>query len=136
MKKNLLLLVVIFFFFHITPLMAQQNEDIESAYIKNFLILKIYSHFLGYKVIYWTSRMDTASIYIPMTWFGSPNRKASLVYGRDASYPYLSVIWVNNEISHIKIYAYEDTNHYTWGVLPDSPDLESRFNQETIELTY
>ncbi|MBN1797153.1 MAG: hypothetical protein JW822_01160 [Spirochaetales bacterium] len=136
MKKYLFVLFIVFFFLHITPLAAQQNDDMESAYIKNFLILKIYSHFLGYKVVYWTSRMDTASIYIPMKWFAGVERKAVLVYGRDASYPYLSVIWINNKISHIKIYAYEDTNHYTWGVLPDSPDLESRFNDETIELTF
>lgn len=136
MKKGILALFIIVFFLQFTMLAAQKNEQTRSVYVKNFLILKIYSHYLGYKVVYWTSHLDTATIYIPRSWFNSEQRKAAMVYGKDASYPYLSVIWINNEIALIKIYAFEDTNHYSWGVLRDSPDLESRFNVDQIELKY
>jgi hypothetical protein len=136
MKRYLIFIILIFLFLPLGSLMGQTTENIQSAYVKNFLILKIYTHTLGFKVVYWTSNMDTASVYIPMAWFNDLDRKAVLVYGRDASYPYLSVIWVNNQISCLKIYAKEDTNDYTWGVLQDSPDLESKFKAENIELTY
>jgi hypothetical protein len=136
MKKWILVLFMMIFFLQISALFAQQDEEIKSVYVKNFLILKIYTHYLGYKVVYWTSDMETAAVYIPMSWFDSLNRKAMVVYGKDAAYPYLSVIWVNGKISLVKIYAFEDTNHYSWGVLKDSPDLESKFNVQDLDLKY
>jgi hypothetical protein len=67
MKKWMMVLFIVIFFLQITALTAQQDEAVKSAYVKNFLILKIYSHYLGYKVVYWTSEMDTAIWKVVLT---------------------------------------------------------------------
>jgi len=132
MKKYIFVISVILMVLIITPLFTQE----ETVYIKNFPIVKVYSHRFGYKVNYWTSKLETAFVYIPMAWFTGTSSKAEIVLGDDMSYPYLSVVWIDGKFDHVRIYAHQNFYHYTWGVLKDTPELIKRFEVTDLKLRF
>lgn len=111
---------------------AQQSED-EKIFAKTVLIDKIYIHADGYKILYMKADGHFASFYIPMSWFTSASSKAELVLANDPSYPYFSIFWVNGEFDHIRIYAYNNYSHSSWGELDKRYDFSEQFNIDTLE---
>ena len=71
-----------------------------------------------------------------MDWFEGTTGKAQLVLGTGKSYPYMSIVWVDGELDHVRIYAFKDKNHYSWGVLENSPTLKDRFAVTDLELRF
>lgn len=118
----------------LAPLSAQDASSSSSSkstvYTKNFVIVKIWSHRLGYRVDYWTPNLQLKSLYIPMSLFTGSNGKARLVYGTGPEYPYLSVVWIDGEIDHLTLFAVDAMGDLTWGVLKTTDDLESRFSTD------
>jgi hypothetical protein len=104
-----------------------QERDI---YSKTFPITKIFSHRYGYLVIYLTPKMDSVKLYVSMDLFTGSNGKARLVYGRGPEFPYLSVTWIDGQIDHISIFAVEDMNHLSWGVMHGGDEVQSQFQTE------
>ncbi len=70
MKKALMLLAVTAFALLCVPAFSQTaRADPKDAFAKTVPIVKIYSHNLGYKVLYFTSKNELAEMYVPMKWF-------------------------------------------------------------------
>ena len=112
---------------------AQESDSTvkySDAYTKIFLVAKIWSHRLGYRIDYFTPKMEIKEIYLPIELFSGKNSKARLVYGTGPSYPYMAVTWVNGQIDHITIYGFESPGALSWGVLDSKTDYSSQFAQE------
>ncbi len=134
MKKLCAALMVLLFSFALFPLFSETNN--EDIYVKTIPIIKIYSHRLGYKIVYLNSKRQLASIYVPMKWFEHAAGKAELVTGNDSDYPYFSIFWKNGKFDFIRIYVKSDMADPSWGVLNDTPDLAKKFDIDTIKLDF
>ncbi len=111
-------------------------EAIDSPYyVRTVNIIKVYPHALGYKVLYRNARMEYATFYVPMEWFGNASGKAEIVYGDSAAFPYFSVFWKDGVFDHIRLYLHKDRRHLSWGDLDPTVDMSGKFEGvESIEL--
>ncbi len=134
MKKLCTTLVILLFVLAIFPVFSETNTD--DVYVKTIPIIKIYSHRLGYKVVYFNSKRQLSNIYVPMSWFTHAAGKAELVTGDEPDYPYFSIFWKNGKFDYIRLYVKSDMADTSWGVLTDTPDLEKKFDIDTIKLEF
>lgn len=111
----------------------------ESAlYVKTLYIEQVYPHELGYKIDYRRSNsMMLASTYLPIEWFeGGPDSIAKVVYANDNSVPFLNVYWREGEFDHLVLYVHSSYNHLSWGSLPKTEDVASRFDVDEPEFVF
>lgn len=134
MKKPILLIAIVM-------LIASTGvfADTSNFYVRTIPIIRIYSHNLGYRVVYMKSDFNLHVIYLPKGWFNvaaqtGEDPKAELVLGRDSAYPYFSVFWEEGEFSHIRLYLHSDLNHQSWGDIDPSWELTDKFKVETLNL--
>jgi hypothetical protein len=134
MKKALVLLAAGIFLLACLPVFSQaQSTSSQDVYVKTVHIIKLWMHPLGYKVQFFNSHSRVAEIYVPLTWFNKGTEsKADLAYGLGSEYPYFSVYWVDNKFDHIMIYALDNYNDTSWGVLESAADLSSQFNTQEV----
>lgn len=115
------------------PAFSQEQNYPKDAYYKAMPIIKIWSHQLGYMLQFWSSKSTVNEIYVPLTWFNKgPDSKADIFYGNEKHYPYFAIFWVDGKFDHIRIYALNDFNSLTWGVLETAADLSSKFNVQDV----
>ena len=123
MKK---LAVFLFILFALTMGMDAFAE--ESGYFPVTVpIAKIYSHVLGYRVLYKISLTEAREAYIPMSWFYSGG-KAEAYSGHGTAYPYMVVYYKDGKFSHVKLYVPDDSNDERWAVFPQGFDPTEKFN--------
>jgi len=134
MKKALVLLAAGIFLLACLPVFSQsQSANPQDPYVKTVHIVKIWMHQLGYKIQFLNSHSRIAEIYVPLAWFNKGTEsKADLVYARGPEYPYFSVFWVDGKFDHIMIYALENFNDTSWGVLEPKADISSLFNVQEV----
>jgi hypothetical protein len=107
---------------------AQQTTG-QNVYVKSVRIARIYPHPLGYRILYFTSRMQYAEMYVPMSWFSfSGTGKANVVWGNSAEFPYFSIYYVNGAFDRILLYLHSNMHDVSWGTLPVGIDLSREFN--------
>mgnify|MGYP006288085043 FL=1 len=117
---------------------AQQASDNESdLYVTTLYVEKVYPTTLGYRIDYRRqSSLMLATSYLRLDWFGGPEALGRLVYADDRAVPFVNVFWRDGEISHFVLYVDRNINALTWGSLPSSEGLESRFDLESPEFTF
>jgi len=125
-KKTILLLSIIALFF-ISVFVSAEESDL---YVKTVYIEKIYTHRLGFKLIYPVGTQSLGTLYIPHSWSGYAGARAAVIYGYGDNYPYMEIFWANGEFSHLKLYVMENPYHQSWGVLQNSEVPEGAFDVE------
>jgi hypothetical protein len=115
------------------PAFSQAQAYPKDAYVKTVPIVKISVHEMGYKVSFFNSHQQLQDIYVPLTWFNKgPNSKADLIYDRAATFPYISVFWIDGKFDHVNIYVLTDFSSPTWDVLIAAGDLSNLFDVQDI----
>ena len=102
---------------------AQRNA------VKTVPIARVYPHALGYRILYFTSRMEYREMYVPLTWFSfSGTNKANVVWGNTDEFPYLAIYYVDGKFDRILLYLHSNMHDVTWGSLPPGIDLARQFD--------
>ena len=109
----------------------------ESEYfVKTVPVSKVYSHILGYRVLYLKSDLNFGEFYVPIKWFTEAGSKGELIWGAGPEFPFFSIFYKNGEFYHIRLYLKRNLNDRTWGILRHKPGMEERFNIETLDLEF
>ena len=117
-------------------LFAQDSsERTESEYYYfNFTIEKIYSHRLGYIVLYRKASNKLVRTYMPLDWFNTIGGKGEIVYlSSGPEWPSMIVYYKNGEFSHVRLRIRKDRTHETWSIIPFNVDADYLF-QDIEEL--
>jgi hypothetical protein len=112
---------------------SSQKDDI---FYKTVALEKIYTHPLGYKLVYLKSNYEMGSVYVPLTWFGTAVGKGIVVYETPGEPSYFSIFWLNGKFDHIVIHAPSDVRNTMWGIMDASADVSSKFNVEAPTLEF
>jgi hypothetical protein len=112
---------------------AQETKT--KIYVKSTSIVKIYSHALGYKVLYTKHNMSLGEFYVPFSWIKAGG-KAEIVWGAEPTYPYFSIFFKDGEFSFVRLYVQKNIIHQSWGILHSTKDLRGKFDVETLDLEY
>ena len=110
--------------------------DVPDMFVKTMPITKVYTHRLGFKVLYLKNNLTFGEIYVPLKWFDEAGGKGVMIKGNDASYPYFSIFWREGEFDSIKIYVPSNLQHEAWGQLSLSAAVDSRFDIDSIEISF
>jgi len=116
MKKQIFILLILFI--TVCGIIGAQEATGKTAYYaKSVLIYKVYSHSMGFKVVYHKTGLEQGVLYIPFSWFGNAVRKGEIVYGNDRSYPFFTVFYRDGKFDYIRLYLQESHDHLSWGML-------------------
>ncbi len=99
-------------------------------------IQKVYTHALGYKVVFLKSNYEMGSVYIPSRWFGKADGKGVLVYETPGQPSYFSIFWLNGKFDHIVVHVPNNPSNSIWGVLDSTKDFSAQFNVEEPKLEF
>ena len=110
--------------------------DESEMFVKTMPITRIYTHRLGYRVVYLKTDLDFGEFYVPLRWFNEASGKGVLIDGVDPAYPYFSIFWKNGEFHSVKLYVKSDYADETWGSISTSEDISDRFDVDTLELDF
>jgi len=141
MKKIIILLAILLVFGNLAPLFSQQsssgNQGSEFYYF-NVPIEKIFTHRLGYMIIYRRpSSNHLARLYIPNNWFTDIGGKGDIVgLGSGKEWPSMIVYYQNGEFSHVRLRVRTHRMHETWGVLPTSINVDEYFDVDDIKIAF
>lgn len=139
MKKIYVFVLILFFTVLISPSFSQSNNSRnkdDDIFVKTVPIVKIYSHQLGYKILFLKSNLELGSIYVPIKWFEHAGGKGEIVWGNSPDYPYFSIFWRNGKFDYIRIYVKKDLSDSTWGVLNAGTGVEKKFDINEIKLDF
>ncbi len=117
MKKAIIILVCILFSCAVLIAQTEDKSKTSNYYAKTVLIYKIYSHSLGYKIVYHRSNLRLGILYLPYSWFGKVDSPADAVSGADDSYPYFTAFYRDGKFDHIRLFLQENHDHYSWALL-------------------
>ena len=110
--------------------------DSTDMFVKTLPITKVYTHRLGFKIVYLKSDLSLGNAYVPISWFDETGGKGLLIKGTNSSFPYFSIFWSEGTFHSIKMYVHKDLSHPTWGRLDPSMDLSSEFALDALELDF
>ena len=139
MKKALILLAVAAFVLAGVPVFSQAaRNDPTDAFVKTVPIAKIYTHVLGYRILYFKSTFEYAEMYVPMSWFKAGVEKAEIIQGNETSYPYFTIVWADGKFDHIRLYVRDSLMHPSWGELTSvgAADIAGNFNVQGPPLEF
>ncbi|MCX7029482.1 MAG: hypothetical protein NTU62_05100 [Spirochaetes bacterium] len=106
-----------------------QEKAGRDVYVKTVPIARVYPHMLGYRILYFTSTLEYAEMYVPGSWFSfSGTSKANVIWGETSEFPYFSIYWADGKFDRILLYLHSNMHHISWGSLPPGIDLTSQFN--------
>jgi hypothetical protein len=120
-------------------LFAQTSRARESDYYYfNFTIEKIFSHRLGYIVLYRRASNKLSRTYMPLEWFNTIGGKGEIVYlGSGPEWPSMAVYYKNGEFSHVRLRIRRERTHQSWGVIPFNVNADELFeNIEEVKLEF
>ncbi len=119
------------------PVLAQEQQSKPTdIFVKTVPILMVYTHQLGYKVVFVNSKQEAGSFYLPITWFGKAGGKGTIVLENADVAPYFSIFWADGKFDHIVLHVSGDTRAAMWGVLETNEDLKSAFAIEEPTLSF
>ena len=131
MKKRVVIGLVLLFLFGICA-----YADEPDIFVKTMPITKIYTHKLGYKVLYLKNDLNFGEFYVPLKWFDMAGGKGVIVKGVDPAYPYFSIFWKQGEFHSVKLFVHRDLQHESWGSLRLVPDISDKFDIDSLELDF
>ena len=141
MKKVIFLLIILVVLCQGASLFAQEKESKwkeSEYYYYNVPIEKIYSHRLGYVVLYRKGENQVARTYIPAKWFTDAKGKGDFIGIRNGDeWPSMSVYYKNGEFSHLRLRVRTNHAHSTWGFVPLNVNIDDQFEGvEEIQLEF
>jgi hypothetical protein len=104
-------------------------------YVKTVPIAKIYTHDLGYKVLYVKSNLQIGVIFVPMSWIGKSDGKAMMMW-ENTSTAYLSIFWVDSKFDHMVLHVPSNMQALVWGILETGPNTAAQFNVQEPKLEF
>ena len=115
---------------------TKKNEKDSEYYYLNVSIEKIYPYRSGYVVMYRKGINQMARAYLPIKWFTGSAGKGEIVnLPQGSAWPSMSVYYKDGEFSHVRLYVHRTQSHLTWGVLPQSANLDEYFEEvEDLQL--
>ena len=138
--KKFFLVVILAILLQGTHLFAQViPKEMESEfYFFNFSVEKVYTHRLGYLIVYRNSGNRIVRTYAPLEWFNTIGGKGEIVYlGSGSEWPSMIVYYKNGEFSHLRLRLRRARAHETWGVIPLNANIDGYFkNIEEVDLTF
>ena len=130
--KKILLLVALAMLIPAGSLFAQQNSHVfreTDIYYFNVPIERIYTHRLGYIVVYrvgGTFRLNRT--FIPMEWFHDVAGRAQMIgLGAGREWPSMSVFYKGGEFSHVRLRVRRHRAHESWSVVPLTVNIDEYF---------
>ena len=120
-------------------LFAQESKYKESDYYYfNIPIEKIYTHNLGYVIIYRKGVNQMARTYLPLEWFTDMAGRGEIAaLGPGKEWPSMTVYYKNGEFSHVRLRLRRSRAHETWGVVPFNVNMDEYFkNIEEVKLQF
>ena len=132
MKKGLIICIALILFLATTAVSFAEESEF---FVKTVPISKVYTHLLGYKIVYIKSDLSFGTFHVPLNWFQAAG-KGDLIWGNHPSFPYFSIFYKNGEFSHIRLYVQRAKSHQSWGNLKPDPALKEKFDIETLELDF
>jgi hypothetical protein len=140
MKKALVLLAVAALALAAAaPAFSQaRRADPTDAFVKTVPIAKIYTHVLGYRILYFKSTFEYAEMYVPIGWFKAGVEKAEIIQGNEPSYPYFTLVWADGKFDHVRLYVRDSLMHPSWGELTavDASQIAGNFNVQGPPLDF
>jgi hypothetical protein len=106
---------------------TQTSGGEEKFFAKTLPIYKIYTHSLGYKVIYHKVGMGLGVLYLPFNWFTDVDSPGDIVTGTDNSYPYFTVFYRDGKFDHIRLFVQESKDHLSWSILYVTTEEANKF---------
>ncbi len=113
---------------------VQAAAEDPRPYVRTVPLERVYTHSGGYKIVYSTSRLETAENYLPARWFEQAAGIGEIVYTDRRAAPFMQVYYYDGEFSHIRLFVRRNTAHPSWGLLPNRPEERERFDQVGDEL--
>lgn len=136
MKKLLIILSLVAL---LSPI-ALTAQSVESEYYSvDLMVVSVAPHPLGYKVVYYTRYAELKELYLPLEWFqGTPDGEAEILYGRGDTFPYLSLIYKNAKLHHLRLHVFDMQTHPSWSTLSRQLDLTEEFSVDfdTLEIEF
>ncbi|MFP4383987.1 MAG: hypothetical protein ACLFST_00550 [Spirochaetia bacterium] len=132
MKKLVLIGSVLALLF-VSIYISAEDSDL---FVKTVYIDKVYTHRLGFKIIYPVGTTRLGTLYIPHSWTGYAGAKAEVIYGFDKNYPYMNIYWKDGEFHHIRLYVMSNSFDPSWGVLENHEVSDDVFDVETLEIEF
>ena len=145
MRRIVLFLVLAAFISQGDFLFAQSTTTTKfeesDYYYFSFSIEKIFTHRLGYYVVYRRGgSTQLARTYIPLEWFNSvgPGAKGEIIgLGTGSEWPSMIVYYKNGEFSHVRLRLRQNRLHETWGVVPLDARMDEFFQGiEEVKLEF
>lgn len=128
--KRIVLLIVLAAMSQGVFLFAQRASFTNESeyYFFNFSIERIYSHRLGFVVIYRTVSGQLARTHLPREWFAATGGRGAIAYLRSGrEWPSMSVFYRDGEFSHVLLRLRSNRAHQTWGVIPLHVNIDQYF---------
>jgi len=116
---------------------TSQWKESEYYYL-NYTIEKIYTHRLGYIVVYRRASNKLERVYIPHEWFTTIGGKGEIVYlGSGPEWPSMIVYYKNGEFSHVRLRLRKYGLHRTWDVVPFNVNIDEFFKDiEEVKMVF
>jgi len=110
-------------------LSAQNTTWDESEYYYfNYTIERVYSHRLGFIVVYRRASNKLERVYLPLEWFNAIGGKGEIVYlGSGTEWPSMIVYYKNGKFSHVRLRLRQYRLHETWDVVPYNVNVDEFF---------
>jgi hypothetical protein len=138
LKKRIIIVAIIMVMvagFSVAQEQQEEQQDNEARYFVHTVYLnQVFRHRLGFKVTYTAENLDYKEVYLPTSWFTQAAGKGEIIRTSSKSAPYMDVYYAEGEFSHVRLFVRENPFHVTWGRLGDEPNVEEKFNKETLEL--
>ena len=115
---------------------TSQSAAKDDVFVKTVSVVKVYTHELGYKVLYVKSNLQIGVLYLPLTWFGEAAGKAAIIWQTADRPPHFSIFWVNGKFDHIYLYVPDNLSLPFWGALDESLDMTAQFNIDQPALEF
>lgn len=138
--KKMLTIAFLMMFISGGALFSQERVMSDYTFV-NVFIERIYSHRLGYIVIYRIGPrpQQLASVFIPVEWFTEPSPRAErlMIANNSRDWPSMSVFTRNGEFSHVRLRVRRNRAHETWGMVPQIANIDEHFQGiEEIRLRF
>jgi len=116
---------------------TQQWKESEYYYF-NYTIEKIYTHRLGYIVVYRRASNKLERVYLPLEWFNTIGGKGEIVYlGSGKEWPSMIVYYHDGQFSHVRLRLRRYGLHQTWSVVPFNVSIDDFFKDiEEVQMVF
>lgn len=134
-KKLVVLLVLLISCFQVTSNLFSDISESDLYYV-NRPIIRVFTHRLGYCVIYRTSNLGMAQACVPYSWFKPQDGRAQLQLVSGRIDPYISLYTRDGAFDHVKLALPKSEQHSVWSFLKAPSDYDHLFDIEEITFEF